>query len=546
MRLQGSGVVRSRRRVRIAAVVGWLAVGAARSAFGLVDSGENSADIFVLEEGTACYVAELGSVGAYQYELFYTVYFHCEKVPAPPPEPPPDPQLELLREIRDSLVASDSGEEELSLDLDGLDSESDGETELAEGGGTESAAAPADSPLVALIHDGDGEGGPEFNEYQVSAIESTELDSSGIKVLGCIGESCTPLSLACLVDRSDWGGDSCPERVRLIDQFCPDGESECRTGLFFQVERGPRGLQRGEDIRLFLPAGLVEIRRTPAGEPESSPEVVAVLPRLGDSAKGVLASQPLFKFSLSPLTDNQQEAAGEGGDAASVFFAGGVRKIRPTSSLGLVYEGSLATTEEVSFSSIRADFEYERNLRPSSFLPLKLSAGAETNQGIDVVNALARASVEFLLPFNVNYSPDDEDYIPNLGPMLRLVGEVGTRVEESSEMAETQATPESFERAGYELAWTIPVARATVINLRAAGLWVFASDMPDDFHDLWEVKVETRIGNLDYYLGYQKGEAAPLFQPVETTQAGLLIKFGDKFQCEKEPGSGSKFRCDEP
>jgi hypothetical protein len=42
---------------------------------------------------------------------------------------------------------------------------------------------------------------------------------------------------------------------------------------------------------------------------------------------------------------------------------------------------------------------------------------------------------------------------------------------------------------------------------------------------LWDLAVETKIGNITYFVGYRRGEAAPLYEPIETTQAGLSIRF---------------------
>ncbi|MDH3402883.1 MAG: hypothetical protein OES32_11055 [Acidobacteriota bacterium] len=470
----------------------------ASSALALVAPGTEPVELFLIDDN-ACYIAELGSISTYQNELFYTIYFGCSEI----------------GEMKDEDGGVLTGRAKLTQ-------------------------VQNDNRFFAMVHDKEGDSGPVFSPYWAARIDDEEVGElvDKVEVWGCVAEICQPLQLACLDGKTEEQG--CLKIKTIVSR-----QSDVRAGLFFQIEAPKQGLQKGEDIRLSLPAKLVQITKTKDGESEPSPELKTVLPQLGQSEKGAyLTSKPLFKMSLSPLTENQMQEASGGGDNASIFFAGGRRRLRPTSSTGFTFSGNLATAEEVSFSKIQTDFEYERNLLKGDFLPLALSVGAESNQGFDVVNAIARLSLEYLLPFNINYSPDDSGYIPNTGPVLRLIGEVGTKVDESSEMETSGLNPEDFERAGYEFTWTIPVARATILKVHTAGLWVFQDAMADDFHDLWDVSFETQFGNLKYYMGFQKGEAAPLFQPIETSQAGLVLSFGEKFKCARQ--EGKKFQCAKP
>lgn len=386
----------------------------------------------------------------------------------------------------------------------------------------------------ASVHTSDDTAtGPVFEQHRVARIVSLDnAKAEQITVRTCVGETCRPVPLDCLDEESP-----CKRVAVLGDQ----------SGLFFVVGGGKQGVQQGEDVRVSVPAGVANLNKESNNTATtSSPALSSQLPQLGERDKSVFASQPIFRFSLSPITESQMEAAEGDDNAASVYFSGGVRRFRPKSVFGLTYSGSFGTEEEISFNRIQADLEYQRNLLRGTYLPLTFSLGAETDQSFELVNAVARVGLEFLLPFNVNYSPPDENYIPNIGPTLRLIGEIGSMIDESAEQAAMAQNPEDFERLGYEARWTVPMAKATVLKLHLAGVWVFSDDVNDDFHDLWDVSLETEIGNLTYYIGYQSGSAAPLFQATETTQAGIVLRFGDRFQCQKSPGSDQKFNCSQP
>ena len=59
-----------------------------------------------------------------------------------------------------------------------------------------------------------------------------------------------------------------------------------------------------------------------------------------------------------------------------------------------------------------------------------------------------------------------------------------------------------------------------------AGLWHRPDGASGDFHTLWDLALEVDMGGVTYLVGYQRGNAAPLFVPIETTRAGLSFAIG--------------------
>jgi hypothetical protein len=70
-------------------------------------------------------------------------------------------------------------------------------------------------------------------------------------------------------------------------------------------------------------------------------------------------------------------------------------------------------------------------------------------------------------------------------------------------------------------------ASASSVRVYHAGLWAWSdfTTKRNDFHDLWDLMLEVKIGQLTYFVGYQRGEAAPLFNPINTTRGGLVVRF---------------------
>jgi len=367
------------------------------------------------------------------------------------------------------------------------------------------------------------EGLPHFDSREVARIAG--FGNGRAELVACVEEACLPLAGTADLEGS-------------LEQ---DGEA-----TFVRWRLGEVGdvLQKGMDLRLLADPNWVRLVSEEGSDPAPSPALSVVLPRLGEAETTVLASQPVLRVDLSPMTKDQNNEQ----DAASLSFEGAFRRLRRGSSLGLAYSGSVSTQKEIGFNALQVAGEYERNLLASrgDYLPLVVALGVEADQSLDLVNGLLGLSLELQMPWNANFSPRDERYIPNTGPLLKLVGQIGTRLEESEDDPMAAAAPEDFRRAGYDLRWRLPVAAATVLRIHHAGLWVF-SDPPDDaFHSLWDVALESRIGNLTYFVGYQEGEAAPLFQPVETTSVGVVIRLGRQVECRADPAGGSRFVCGEP
>ena len=84
----------------------------------------------------------------------------------------------------------------------------------------------------------------------------------------------------------------------------------------------------------------------------------------------------------------------------------------------------------------------------------------------------------------------------------------------------------SFRRVGYETRWRLPVSDNTLLNIRHAGLWNHPDGADGDFHTLWDPAPEVDMGGVTYLVGCQRGSAAPLFVPIETTRAGLSFAVG--------------------
>lgn len=65
-----------------------------------------------------------------------------------------------------------------------------------------------------------------------------------------------------------------------------------------------------------------------------------------------------------------------------------------------------------------------------------------------------------------------------------------------------------------------------LLNIQQAGLWNRPGGANGDFRTLWDLALEVDVGGVTYLVGYQRGSAAPLFVPIETTGAGLSFAVG--------------------
>jgi hypothetical protein len=108
--------------------------------------------------------------------------------------------------------------------------------------------------------------------------------------------------------------------------------------------------------------------------------------------------------------------------------------------------------------------------------------------------------------------------------LLTAKAEGRWKVLEEKKSSEASSAPEHFLRAGYSFRWKIPVAAESVIRVYHAGAWIWneAKGRPK-YHRLWDATLETKIGQLTYFVGYQEGEAAPLYSAINTTRVGLMV-----------------------
>jgi hypothetical protein len=275
-------------------------------------------------------------------------------------------------------------------------------------------------------------------------------------------------------------------------------------------------------LRFRIQAGTFNLKKTaegPGGVP--NPLVETLLPILGAKDLSFVDSRPFFSFEISPVArDSSSPRGAEPREAASFDFNGGAFRSGRESQWGVSWSGSIATSEELAFNQLRAGLGYERNLRTGDFLPAEAAFVTESDQNFDVVDTSLTVGLRYLLPVRVNGSPFS-DFVPTTGPKVRVLGAIGRRVRGASDR------DKDFRRVGYDLLWRIPISADTLIRIHHAGVWSWADFESDDgeFHDLWDLLLETKIGQLTYFIGYQRGETAPLFQPINTTRAGLLVRF---------------------
>jgi hypothetical protein len=275
-------------------------------------------------------------------------------------------------------------------------------------------------------------------------------------------------------------------------------------------------------VRMRIPAGTFHLRTKPdAPDAVPNPLVETVLPVLGAKDLAYVQSRPYFAFEVTPVArDASSPADTRPREAAALDFRGGAFRSATESQWGVSWSGSIATAQELAFNQIRARLEYERNLRSGDFLPAEAAFVTESDQNFDVVDTSVTVGLRYLLPVRVNGS-SFSDFVPTTGPKLAIVGSVGRRVRGVVD------AEKSFRRLGYDLQWRIPLSSDVLIRLHHAGLWTWSDfvTVPDEFHDLWDLLLEAKIGQLTYFVGYRRGEAAPVFQPINTTRLGLVVRF---------------------
>jgi len=119
------------------------------------------------------------------------------------------------------------------------------------------------------------------------------------------------------------------------------------------------------------------------------------------------------------------------------------------------------------------------------------------------------------LPFNL--SPQSGAYRPSRAPWVQAVVAAGYAAYRHDPIGEQ----EPFVRTGYDVRWLVPVAQDAALRMHHAGIWNRTKGARLDWHALWDLRFETELAGVTYYVGYQRGEAAPLFVPTESTRIGL-------------------------
>lgn len=276
-------------------------------------------------------------------------------------------------------------------------------------------------------------------------------------------------------------------------------------------------------LRLRIPAGTFKLMKAigDTEEAESNPLVETVLPILGTKDLQFVESRPYFSFEITPIARAGSAPSGtEPREAASLDFRGGAFRSLRESQWGVSWSGSVGTVKDLTFNRLRGLLEYEHNLRAGDFLPAEAAFVTESDQNFDVVDTSLTVGVRYLLPLHVNGSPFS-NFVPTTGPRVRLMGGIGRRARGAANLKK------NFRRAGYDLQWRIPVSADALIAIHHAGLWAWDDFRTDEgeFHDLWDLVLEMKLGQLTYFVGYQRGDAAPLFQPINTTRAGLIVRF---------------------
>lgn len=304
--------------------------------------------------------------------------------------------------------------------------------------------------------------------------------------------------------------------LRCIDQVCRPARREI-TYDDYNLRVAVRERVSGkETFRLTAPSGAVRLVRSHS-DTTDSPAIDRLMPRTFDESNTLLGGPPLIRFNLAPLA--RALASGEG-DGSALRFEGGFHQYRRRSRTGISYHGDLGTDTLVTFDRLRVDGEWEFNLRPTSFLPLRISAGGESDASFDVTNLIGGVALRGIIGIPLNFSPRGEGYIPNVGPQWEVGFESGVNVRDDH-----GDHPSRFSRSTYGVQWMIPLAANTVARIEHSGVWQHGNGFvgASEYHPTWDTGIELRMGGVTYFLGHRRGEAAPLFREVKTVAAGIVI-----------------------
>ena len=260
-------------------------------------------------------------------------------------------------------------------------------------------------------------------------------------------------------------------------------------------------------------------------------ELAVPLPAPSDVERQYLEQRPFLRFNANPFT--RDESADGGFRDLSLSFDGGIYRQQAHGRwlAQARWSGDVATRAETNFNRLAVEAGAAFNLLPGDWLPLTLSAKGQSDQGLGAVDMSAEARLAYVLPFNPTLQSGA--YRPAAAPRLNVIAAYGWGLVRPEGSADSSAqtlhppTPKApFRRVGYETWWRIPVSDNTLVNIRHAGLWNRPEGADSDFHTLWDLALEVDTGGVTYLVGYQRGSAAPMFVPIETTRAGLSFAVG--------------------
>jgi len=274
-------------------------------------------------------------------------------------------------------------------------------------------------------------------------------------------------------------------------------------------------------LRMRLaPGGFELCAASDSPQCDPSPAVETSLPTLSKGELAYVQSRPRFRMDLTPLARDTSAPTRAQREAAALDFEVALFRDRGRSRLGVTGWGHVATQEDLSFDQLGITLGAEHNLLRGDFLPLAIHAKAESDQALEVVDVSAEMRVRFILPIHLNLSPLDA-FVPVLGPRVSATASVGQRVRGSLE------PQKDFARAGYEVVWRVPTSANGLVRFHHAGTWILSELTGTDerFNVLWDIALEQKLGEVTYFVGYQRGSAAPLFKATETTRAGFVLRF---------------------
>ncbi len=322
------------------------------------------------------------------------------------------------------------------------------------------------------------------------------------------------------------------QKCRLIDGVprCVDiegiAERVPRSGKLVELTLPPVRVDWSQD---FFRASMGEGRYTltptdaagnarPDGARASDAVKARTLPTLADLERQYVQQRPFLRLSFSPFVRDHAEG-GSSFDELSATFDGGIYRSNSDGNRvwHVTWDGDVATRKPLAFDRMALEGGLGINLRRRDWLPVTLAMSLEADRDLNALDVSGLARLRYILPFNLNVQSGP--YRPALAPRLQVVAAAGHAAHRDSELG----SEEPFFRSGYDVRWRVPMALSSALRLHQAGTWNAMAGAEPRWHVLWDLLFETELGGVTYYVGYQKGEAAPLFQPTETTRIGFTL-----------------------